>query len=60
MGEQDNGSPGASWAVYLDTRVVDRLPQSPPIPLSPPCVAGGGYITHTAHGDVQTGRQPRP
>ena len=60
MGEQDSGSSGADFAVYLHTRVVGRLPQSPPIPLSPPCVAGSGYLTHTPKGDVQTGRAPQP
>jgi hypothetical protein len=59
MGEQDiaSGSQG-DWAVYLQTRVVNRLPHSPPIPLSPPCVNGGGAVTHTSDGDVQTGPMP--
>jgi hypothetical protein len=62
MGEQDIGSaPGAnSWAVYLRSQVVDRLPHRPPVPLSPPCVNGGGYVTHTPLGDVQTGRKRNP
>jgi hypothetical protein len=61
MGEQDSGSPGADWAVYLQTRVVDQLAQTPPTPLSPPCGPGGaGYTTHTTKGDVQTGRAPQP
>jgi hypothetical protein len=60
MGEEDGGSktPGADWAVYLETRVVDRLPEAPPIRLSPPCAGPAGYITHTPEGDVQTGAKP--
>lgn len=61
MGEQDRGSKtaGSDWAVYLETRVVDRLPQAAPVRLSPPCVNGGGSVTHTPYGDVQTGAQPK-
>lgn len=61
MGEQDSG-PGvlADWAVYLQTRVVDRLPEPPPVRLSPPCTGASGYITHTPKGDVQTGAKPQP
>jgi hypothetical protein len=59
MGEEDTGPPGSeSWAVYLTSRVVDRLPQRPPVRLSPPCVNGGGYATHTSRGDVMTGSKP--
>jgi hypothetical protein len=60
MGEQDIGAaPGSdAWAVYLRSRVVDRLPHQPPIPLTPPCGNGGGYVTQTPLGDVQTGRKP--
>jgi hypothetical protein len=60
MGEQNLGPAAGSdsWAVYLESRVVDRLPHRPPAPLSPPCVNGGGYVTHTSGGDVQTGRRP--
>lgn len=56
MGEQDSGPGGAGdWAVYLQTRVVNRLPHAAPIPLTPPCVNGGGRVTQTPDGDVQTG-----
>jgi hypothetical protein len=58
MGEQDSGAPGGDWAVYLESRVIDRLPHAPPVRLSPPCVNGGGYVTHTPQGDVQTGGKP--
>lgn len=60
MGEQDSGpGPGGhDWAVYLQTRVVARLPHASPVRLSPPCVNGAGYITHTRYGDVQTGARP--
>jgi hypothetical protein len=60
MGEQDTG-PGPSgrdWAGYLQTRVVDRLPHSPPTRLRPACTNGAGYVTHTPYGDVQTGAKP--
>lgn len=60
MGEQELGSASGAngWAVYLQSRVVNRLPHRPPVSLTPPCVNGGGYVTHTADGDVQTGRRP--
>jgi hypothetical protein len=49
MAEQTTGpTPGAdSSAVYLQSRLVDRLPHRPPVALTPPCVNGGGYVTHT-------------
>ena len=53
MGEQTIGQPG--WTVYHASRVVNRLPRRSPLPLTPPCVNYGGYITHTPAGDVQTG-----
>jgi hypothetical protein len=56
MAEQTIGDPG--WTVYLASRVVNQLPRSSPLPLTPPCVNYGGYITHTPAGDVQTGAQP--
>ena len=56
MAEQTIGAPG--WTVYFGSRVVNRLPRRSPLPLSPPCVNYGGYITHTAAGDVQTGARP--
>ena len=57
MGEQDAGTIAAQddWAVYLQSRLVNRLPEPAPVPLTPPCVNGGGSVTHTPHGDVQTG-----
>lgn len=56
MAEQTIGEPG--WTVYLASRVVNRLPRRSPLPLTPPCVNYGGYITHTPAGDVQTGARP--
>jgi hypothetical protein len=53
MAEQTIGDPG--WTVYLASRVVNRLPRRSPLPLTPPCVNYGGFITHTPAGDVQTG-----
>jgi hypothetical protein len=56
MAEQTTGDP--SWTVYLAVRVVNGLPSRSPLPLTPPCVNYGGYITHTPAGDVQTGARP--
>jgi hypothetical protein len=53
MAEQTIGDPG--WTDYLASRVVNQLPRRSPLPLIPPCVNYGGYITHTPAGDVQTG-----
>jgi hypothetical protein len=60
MAEETAGpAPGAdSWGVYLQSRLVDRLPHRAPVALTPPCVNGGGSITHTPLGDVQTGGKP--
>jgi hypothetical protein len=30
------------WSAYSAGRVVDRLPASPPLPLTPPCIRGAG------------------
>ena len=57
MAEQTIGEPG--WTVYLASRVVNRLPSRSPLPLTPPCVNHGGYITHTPAGDVQTGARSK-
>jgi len=53
MAEQTIGDSG--WTVYLASHVVNRLPRRSPLPLTPPCIDYGGYITHTPAGDVQTG-----
>ena len=53
MAEQTIGDP--DWTVYLASRVVNRLPQRSPLPLTPPCVKYGGHVTQTPAGDVQTG-----
>jgi hypothetical protein len=57
MAEQTIGDPG--WTVYLASRVVNQLPHHSPLPLTPPCVNYGGYITHTPAGDVQTGARAK-
>lgn len=44
-----------SWAVYLQSRVVDRLPERPRVRLTPPCVNGGGYAHQYRWGAVMTG-----
>lgn len=58
MGEQQAMAslPGSSWAVYLQSRIVDRLRHRPPVRLSPPCVSGAGYARQTRSGTVMTGR----
>ena len=56
MAEQTIGGPG--WTVYLASRVVNQLPRRSPLPLTPPCVNYGGYVSHTPAGDVQTGARP--
>lgn len=57
MGEQSTGSaPGSdSWAVYLDSSVVDTQPYPSPLPLTPPCVHSAGYAHKVPGGDVMTG-----
>jgi hypothetical protein len=57
MGEQVVAASGSasSWAVYRESRIVDRLPGRPPAPLTPPCVNGGGIGRQTPHGAVMVG-----
>lgn len=57
MGEESSGSnpESNSWAVYLDSQVVDNLPYPSPMRLSPPCVAGAGRVHNVPGGSVITG-----
>lgn len=59
MGEQSSGSAAgsSSWAVYLDSNVVNSQPYPSPTPLIPPCVhTGSGYVHKVpGGGDVITG-----
>jgi len=50
------------WTAYLRPRVVDRLPQRSPLPLSPPCVHGGGTsrsVPGKPHDEVLVGVSQR-
>jgi hypothetical protein len=62
MGEQDGAVGGlpADWAVYLQSRLVRRLPQPAPAPLTPPCINSGGYDHQTPSGSVMTGQPVSP
>jgi hypothetical protein len=57
MGEQSTGStPGSnSWAVYLNSSVVDNQPYPSPLPLNPPCNNGLGHTQNVPGGTVDTG-----
>jgi len=59
LGEQSGGSaPGEnSWSVYLDSRVVSRLPYPSPVPLTSPCHHTMGYVSHVPGGTVMSGRR---
>jgi RNA polymerase sigma-70 factor (ECF subfamily) len=53
---EDSTGPGGAWAVYQPEQVVDHLPDTPPVPLSPPCDArGGGFGKSVPGGSVTTG-----
>ncbi len=58
LGEQSTGkAPGSSsWAVYLSSRLVDRVPYPAPVALTPPCQDAAGYGHSVAGGTVITGR----
>jgi hypothetical protein len=60
MGEADRGStPGSDdWAVYLQLRVVSKLPKPSPRPLTPACIAGAGRGHNVPGGTVITGFTP--
>jgi hypothetical protein len=53
LGEQGTGP--RYWAVYLSEKVVNGLPGTPPAPLTPPCVKGGGTVKTFPSGSVTTG-----
>lgn len=57
MGEQSTGStPGSnSWAVYLDSSLVENQPYPSPLPLDPPCNHAAGYTHDVPGGTVETG-----
>jgi hypothetical protein len=57
MGEQSTGSaPGSSsWAVYLNSSVVDSQPHPSPMPLNPPCVGTAGHVQNVPGGSVIAG-----
>jgi len=57
MGEQSTGSTpeSNSWAVYLNSSVVDNQPYPSPVRLNPPCNAGAGHVQNVPGGSVETG-----
>ncbi|MDX6480297.1 MAG: hypothetical protein QOG85_807 [Gaiellaceae bacterium] len=57
LAEQAAGE-GGYWAVYQPEQVVDAPPGESPLPLTPPCVNGGGY-GHDVPGGSVTNGQPR-
>jgi hypothetical protein len=58
LGERGIGkAPGSSsWAVYVDSRVVGRVPYPSPRPLTPACHRGAGHIRNVPGGVVVTGQ----
>jgi hypothetical protein len=56
-GEQQTGVAG-SWTVYLQEKVVNRLPSKPPAPLQPPCDKRGGGVSHPVPGGSLTNGAP--
>ncbi|MGO9955181.1 MAG: CU044_5270 family protein [Solirubrobacteraceae bacterium] len=61
LGEQSTGQAAgsSSWAVYLTSRLVDRLRYPSPVTLTPPCDHGAGYGRTVPGGTVMTGRPTR-
>ena len=57
LGEQSTGkAPGSnSWAVYLRSRLVNRVRYPSPVALTPPCDNGAGYAHSVPGGTVITG-----
>lgn len=55
IGEQGTGGTPGSWTVYLEQKIVDGLPGSPPAPLTPPCTNGGGISHDVVGGSVTNG-----
>jgi hypothetical protein len=53
MGEQTSGPDAGedSWAVYLQSRIVNRLPAQSPRPLMPPCEHFTGRIIQAGGND---------
>jgi hypothetical protein len=58
LGERGIGkAPGSgSWAVYIDSRVVGRVPYPSPRPLTPACHHDAGHIRNVPGGVVVTGQ----
>jgi hypothetical protein len=57
MGElSTGGAPGSSsWAVYLNSSVVNSPPTPSPLPLNRPCVGTAGHVQNVQGGSVVTG-----
>jgi hypothetical protein len=58
LGERGIGkAPGSSsWAVYIDSRVVGRVPYPSPRPLTPACHHDAGHVRNVPGGVVVTGQ----
>jgi hypothetical protein len=58
LGERGIGkAPGSSsWAVYIDSRVVARVPYPSPRPLTPACHHDAGHVRNVPGGVVVTGQ----
>lgn len=58
LGERGIGkAPGSSsWAVYIDSRVVGRVPYPSPRPLTPACHHDSGHVRSVPGGVVVTGQ----
>jgi len=58
LGERGVGkAPGSSsWAVYIDSRVVGRVPYPSPRPLTPACHRDSGHVSSVPGGEVVTGQ----
>jgi DNA-directed RNA polymerase specialized sigma24 family protein len=56
LGTQGTGP--KNWTVYLQEKVVSRLPGKPPAPLEPPCTKQGGGVSHPVLGGSITNGAP--
>jgi hypothetical protein len=56
LGTQGTGP--KNWTVYLQEKVVSRLPGKPPAPLEPPCTKQGGGVSHPVPGGSITNGAP--
>jgi hypothetical protein len=57
LGDQGTEGVPQSWTVYLQDKVVNNLPSTPPAPVAPPCTNGDG-VNHPAPGGSITDGAP--